>query len=402
MKIKEYLKNKFLPIGIKIVSNNIGSSFTYYMDKFHPFDHGAPEKIYKISNDYELPIYSNYRYSIKLGWTNFKGLAILSALRNFNLLNSNELDFFSKAIGTRTIELPTDEINSVTKSAINRSKNLFLYGTENTDGLPDLMPKENDVNSTINLYKQRHVSMFQKLAAVTGYNLPEGADILEIGYISGGYSIQAFEKLGFKSTGIDNFYGGISQKNNLHSYIKKLTNSKARLLNGDITNAKEIKSETFDLIYSVSVLEHIQDLESAFAEMHRLLKPGGAIIHNYHPYFSHDGGHALGIGDSPWAHVLMDQTEYINYLREYRPFESEAALDWIKNGLHRDVPQSKMQQLLSQAGFQIRIWNAKSSNAQFLSDLSPEIIKECFIKNPGISIQDLTSQSVSFLAMKLC
>ena len=49
----------------------------------------------------------------------------------------------------------------------------------------------------------------------------------------------------------------------------------------------------FDLIYSVNVLEHIPDLDAAFAGMARVLAPGGAMIHmcpNYFvPYEPHFG-----------------------------------------------------------------------------------------------------------------
>ncbi len=95
------------------------------------------------------------------------------------------------------------------------------------------------------------------------------------------------------------------------------------------------------------------DLEAAFAEMYRLLKPGGVVIHNFAPYFSHDGGHALGIGDSPWVHVRLSESEYLRYLTELRPFDAEAAVDWIKGALHRNIPQWRMQRMVALAGFRL-------------------------------------------------
>jgi SAM-dependent methyltransferase len=41
--------------------------------------------------------------------------------------------------------------------------------------------------------------------------------------------------------------------------------------------------ETFDFIFSNSVLEHVQDLRSAFLEIHRVLKPGGVTLHLFPP-----------------------------------------------------------------------------------------------------------------------
>ncbi len=39
------------------------------------------------------------------------------------------------------------------------------------------------------------------------------------------------------------------------------------------------EGESFDLIFSSNVLEHVRDLPTLFSEMHRVLKPQGAAIH---------------------------------------------------------------------------------------------------------------------------
>jgi SAM-dependent methyltransferase len=39
------------------------------------------------------------------------------------------------------------------------------------------------------------------------------------------------------------------------------------------------EDSSFDVIFSSNVLEHVEDLDSAFAEMKRVLKPGGIMIH---------------------------------------------------------------------------------------------------------------------------
>jgi SAM-dependent methyltransferase len=40
-----------------------------------------------------------------------------------------------------------------------------------------------------------------------------------------------------------------------------------------------VDSNSVDLIYTWTVLEHIPDLPSAYKEMHRILKPGGVMVH---------------------------------------------------------------------------------------------------------------------------
>ena len=55
--------------------------------------------------------------------------------------------------------------------------------------------------------------------------------------------------------------------------------------------------ESFDFIYSVAVLEHVADLDSAFASMYEMLRPGGALAHSIgggdHGMFSDGGLHPL-------------------------------------------------------------------------------------------------------------
>ncbi|MDG0866448.1 class I SAM-dependent methyltransferase [Candidatus Lucifugimonas marina] len=40
------------------------------------------------------------------------------------------------------------------------------------------------------------------------------------------------------------------------------------------------EDDSFDLIFSSNVLEHVEDLDAAFAEMKRVLAPGGMMIHS--------------------------------------------------------------------------------------------------------------------------
>lgn len=58
-----------------------------------------------------------------------------------------------------------------------------------------------------------------------------------------------------------------------------------------------LEPESFDLIVSVAVLEHVYDPDASFAAMDRLLKPGGALLHQVdfrdHKMFSGGGHHPL-------------------------------------------------------------------------------------------------------------
>lgn len=399
-KIIKIIKEALTPLGLRLLSGRVGSGFAWYLDRYVSGDHSALETVFITDDGREIPVYSDYRYSVKLGWSYFKGLYVLSNLIARGKASQDENSFFTKAIGSRTLGASLTEINDVASKAIKRNKSLFLNGTEDADGLSEFLPDEKEIKKTIDFYRRGHAAMFRKLAAAGVYNVPSDASILEIGYISGGHSIHAYELLGFRASGIDNNYSGLVNRSFLHQHIKDLTGSKVTYLQGDITSQTELSSNSFDVIFSASVLEHISDVAGAFAEMHRLLKPGGIVIHNYAPYFSHDGGHALGIGDSPWAHVRLNEVEYLRYLNELRPYEASVAADWMKGAMNRNVPQWRMQRFVAMAGFRIALWMARPSPRKFMADLSPQIISECYANTPDIGIQDLVSQSVSFVAVK--
>lgn len=67
--------------------------------------------------------------------------------------------------------------------------------------------------------------------------------------------------------------------------------------------------ESFDVICSNAVLEHVSDLATLAREMRRVTKEGGIGYHLWHNYYSLSGGHVsdrLAL-DRPWGHLLGDQ-----------------------------------------------------------------------------------------------
>jgi cyclopropane fatty-acyl-phospholipid synthase-like methyltransferase len=52
-------------------------------------------------------------------------------------------------------------------------------------------------------------------------------------------------------------------------------------------NISELPENYFDLVYSISVIEHVPDdnLKSFFDESVRILKPGGIVSHSYDIYY---------------------------------------------------------------------------------------------------------------------
>lgn len=63
----------------------------------------------------------------------------------------------------------------------------------------------------------------------------------------------------------------------------------------------------------------------------------------------------MGILDSPWAHVRLNQDDYLRYMDLLRPYEAKRAKKWIHKALN-PIPIHLMQASLINAGFKILYW----------------------------------------------
>jgi ubiquinone/menaquinone biosynthesis C-methylase UbiE len=288
----------------------------------------------------------------------------------------------------------------VTSIAVRRNPKLFFHESLEPVFQPLPVPSQKKIHTLITHHKKTHQVLLAKLNHFN-VDIPinSACKILEIGYISGGYSIFAFEKLGCQSYGIDNFYGNTELKNAAPEYIKQIIGSSVEFIRGDITCQSSFSDNELDVIYSGSVLEHVKDVEAAFKEMHRILKPGGFIIHSYNPFFCPNGGHALGITDCPWGHVQLKMPDYLRYMDELRPFEAEISKKFIKSALNA-VSINEMQGCIVEHGFQILFWQQHAAPPNLQADLTPEIMTTCFKNHPHISLADLITSTVTFAARK--
>jgi len=83
-------------------------------------------------------------------------------------------------------------------------------------------------------------------------------------------------------------------------------------------------NETFDIIVSLAAFEHFNDLDKAFLEMYRVLKPNGLLYTKFGPIWSSAWGHHLWITHNgqvynykntplpPFCHLLMTSDEIAN------------------------------------------------------------------------------------------
>ena len=396
---KSRLLQKIGPYFREYCYRHFGDAFSFFINKQARSELGNPELFFDTADGRQIPVYPHYRYSIKGGWQYFRPLFLLAQLCRKNLVSEQEKQFLKKCIGQRTITMPLEKVEERLRPNIKKLEHLFIPESLAGGITPVLAPDVDQVRQDIDNLAQAHESMFKMLDRMGVYPVKSGVKVLEIGFIGGGYSIFAFERLGFNSCGVDNQYGGLAKGNPLPRYLSGLIDSKAGFFSGDITQKTRFEDESFDIIFSVSVLEHIQDYRGAYKEMYRILKPDGVIIHDYGSFYSLNGGHALGILDSPWAHVRLSQKDYLRYVEQLRPFEAEEAKNWILKALN-PCSISKMQEYLITEGFNIKLWKGGLGKHR-LSGFSPEILEDSFRLNPGITLEDLAFGNIFFVAGKV-
>lgn len=118
---------------------------------------------------------------------------------------------------------------------------------------------------------------------------------------------------------------------------------KYKLCIGDICQRTVFEDDSFDAVLTLSVLEHLGELENAVTEMVRITKNGGDNIHMFGPVWSCAYGHHIYaqpndslLNFSLWnmpahMHLLCSPEEIVNYYIEQGRKESDGylALHWF-------------------------------------------------------------------------
>ena len=124
------------------------------------------------------------------------------------------------------------------------------------------------VQNQIQLAFRNHWLLFSEIISKTK-NFNNGKRVLEVGCGRGSLSCY-FSDAGYDCTLVD-----LSEK--VLSVAKKIflkNKLKAKFINGDANNLK-IDNNSFDVIFSIGLLEHFENVEAVLAEQIRLLDKGG-------------------------------------------------------------------------------------------------------------------------------
>lgn len=139
---------------------------------------------------------------------------------------------------------------------------------------------------------------------------------------------------------------------------------------GDVTLAVSdaaslpFRDASFDVVVSINVFEHIERIEEAVRECHRVLRRGGLAFLHLPPYYSPWGPHLESWIHFPWPHLLFSERTLMRVaaredarLQLSQRFVEAARIHWTSgDGRVPDVNRvtlRRFRRMVSQAGFSI-------------------------------------------------
>ena len=137
-----------------------------------------------------------------------------------------------------------------------------------------------------------------------------------------------------RRNGLENFIGNLIYKlllkdRTYYQTLRNLCDFPLNHLNIDVRqmDTKQItfQDQTFDIVVSINVFEHLSDVSQALSELQRVLKRGGLVYSCIHLFTSPSGGHHFNWQNAhkvpPWDHLRQRRlplTVYLNGLREHQ------------------------------------------------------------------------------------
>lgn len=348
-------------------------------------------KIYTTRDGKKYKLYKNYRYGLKKSYLSFSSIRNLFFLANQIKDNKKILQNLNSFIGTHTLTCPLYQINDYANDILKKYSDFFVV--QNNVFIPkvDEVSFNHDLNKFI-VWTKNYLNY---------YNQKRKLKILEIGAGTGMLSI-SLSLLGHKVFAIDKNYHKIDENSQyLRSKYLQLSGAKVKFITGDILKFKKFEKNYFDLIISISVLEHIKNFPLLLECLKKILKKDGFLLHKYGHFWSEEGAHALGNLDAPFLHTLIKSNELDRYLKQIRPYEYVYCKNWMKQNLNTKINSSYVQKNLVNKGFSIESWMESKNHKHRLKYLDSNLINEILKENSEINLSDLFCSDTTFLAKNI-
>lgn len=167
----------------------------------------------------------------------------------------------------------------------------------------------------------------------------KGKKLLEIGAGVGTFLIAARTKYGIDAYGVEPSKDEFSPFNQISKALLEEYNLQSNIITPSMAEELPFKNDTYDLIYSTNVLEHVQDPKKVLSESIRVLKPGGYLQFVVPNYFSFWEGH-YGIFwpcitnkylAKVYAKLTGQNPEYIDTLQLISPWYLGRVISGLKN-----------------------------------------------------------------------
>jgi SAM-dependent methyltransferase len=192
---------------------------------------------------------------------------------------------------------------------------------------------------------------FASYKVLSGHMTFEGRDVLEIGGAQSCESMYPFLE-GGAASGVVSGLGHVTEESKSDRY-------NLRVIRADGLRLHEVfQPDSFDIVYGVSIVEHVPCPAIFVEQIHSVLRPGGIAFIQGGPLWSSPKGHHLWVSPTmeayrdkatahysfakkphlgatnplpDWSHLLMSPEEMSNYLSRLSIPHSdiECIIDWV-------------------------------------------------------------------------
>ena len=196
-----------------------------------------------------------------------------------------------------------------------------------------------------------------------------GKDVLEVGGCSTPQMVETFSPKSWTAIDIN------PKRFDGKDYVSKNVEFASHEMSA---TALKFEDNSFDRAFSVNCFEHIDDMETALSEIHRVLRPGGLLFTifgpiwsapvGHHTWIEHDGKfYHFGSNVFPdWHHLIKSREELKSYLLDqYNSEVSEHIVKYVyeSNDINR-LTDGDFEKLIKESPLstRIKIWQRQGDS----------------------------------------